>query len=128
MYINKKIIHFEDDEFLAELYKPKFKEAGFNYNHYLNPPSNKNELVELIINEKPDLIIMDILMPEIDGFEATKILKADKRTKDIPIIGFDNLSQPRDIKQAKDVGMADYFVKATFSPNGFIEKIKKFLD
>ncbi len=44
--MKNKIIHFEDDEFLAEMLGLKFKEAGFNYKHYLNPPSNKNKLIE----------------------------------------------------------------------------------
>ncbi len=126
--MNKQIIHFEDDQLLGELYKSKFQEAGFNnFKHYLNPPNNEAELIELILTEKPDLIIMGIIMPVMGGFEATTILRANEKTKNIPIIGLDNLSQPQDIKRAKEVGMVDYFIMASITPDKFVEKIKEFL-
>lgn len=120
-----KILIFEDDPFVAGIFLNKFREAGFEVKHYISPPNN---LVEEVIKEKPDIISMDIIMPEnMDGFEATKMLKADPRTKDIPIIGFSNLGLKEDIEKGIEVGMTDYLVTAHWTPNQYVEIIKDYL-
>jgi len=124
-----KVLHFEDDKILGELYKIKFIEAGFSeYKHYLNPPRTNKGLINLVIKEKPDLIVMDIIMPRMDGFEATKILKSNNVTKDIPIFGLCNMSQKEDIEKAIALGMTDYFICSRLTPSEIGTILKKFLN
>jgi CheY-like chemotaxis protein len=124
----KKILHFEDEEMLANMYSVKMKSEGFDYKLYLHPPGSKEKLVNLVLAESPDLIIMDIIMPVMDGFKATEILKSDSKTKDIPIIGLCNMGQKEDIQQAKDFGMLDYVVNSRIVPNKFVSRVKIFFD
>lgn len=123
-----KVLQFEDANFLAEMYEVSFKKDGFRYSHYSNPPEDPEQLVELVLKEKPDLISMGIIMPEMDGFGATRILKNDPRTKDVPIFGFDNLSQKEAFEEAMEAGMDDYFVMAHMMPNDYAGIIRKFLN
>ena len=122
----KKILHFEDEEMLANMYKSRFEKEGFQYQSYSYPPEDKEELINLILAEKPDLILTNILMPVMDGFAVTKVLKSDDRTKNIPIFALTNLGQKEDIKTGMDLGMTDYFVRANSTPAELIEKLKKY--
>ena len=122
----KKILHFEDEEMLANMYKSRFVKEGFQYQSYSYPPEDKEELINLILAEKPDLILTNILMPVMDGFAVTKVLKSDDRTKNIPIFALTNLGQKEDIKTGMDLGMTDYFVRANSTPAELIEKLKKY--
>lgn len=119
-----KILHFEDEQMLADMYGAKFVMEGLDYKHYPNPTLDP---VEIAISEKPDLIIMGIILPVMDGIRATKLLKADPRTKNIPVIGFDNLSQPEDFQRFRSAGMTDYWVLAQNTPIGIVHKVKQFL-
>jgi CheY-like chemotaxis protein len=122
-----KILIFEDEAFIVEILSNKFKEAGFEVKHYSSPFKN---FIEEVIKEKPDIISMDIVMPDpdIDGWEATRILKSDPRTKDIPIIGFSNLGLKKDIEKGIRVGMTDYLVTAHWTPGQYVEIIKEYLN
>lgn len=119
-----KITHFEDDTFLAGMYGTKFGMLGFEYAHHVNPSKDP---VSVVIKDKPDLIIMDIIMPVMDGFTATQLLKGDDRTKNIPILGLCNLGQQVDIQKAHDVGMVDYLVTAKHTPQELIDRVKDIL-
>ncbi|MFA6272457.1 MAG: response regulator [Patescibacteria group bacterium] len=120
-----KILHFEDDKFLTGMYAIKFKKVGFEYVNYENPTKDPASIVK---NEKPDLIIMDVIMPIMDGFEATKLIMADEAINTIPIIGFTSLSQELDVKRGMELGMKEYLVKAKFTPTQVVQKIGKMLD
>ncbi len=119
-----KVLHFEDDTFLSGMYMTKFRMEGFDYEPYASPTEDP---VSIVIKEKPDLIIMDILMPTMNGFDATTLLKSDKRTKDVPIFGLCNLGQPADIQKALDLGMIDYWVTAKHSPTEVVNRARKIL-
>ena len=121
---SKKILHFEDERMLRDMYGTKFQMLGFEFAGYESPTKNP---VKLVLKEKPDLIIMDIIMPVMDGYTATKILKDDKRTAQIPIVGLCNMGQKEDIQKALDLGMADYLVTAEHMPNDVVERVKKIL-
>jgi len=123
-----KILQFEDELFLADMYKMKFEEYGFEYKHYLQPPADREEFVNLVVKEKPSLISMDIIMPQIDGFTATEMLKADPRTKNIPIFGLSNLGQKEDVDKAFEVGMDNYFITASITPKEYLNAIRTFLE
>lgn len=116
-----RLLYFEDDAYLAEMFVSKLRDAGFEVHHHEHPPKN---VVELAIDARPDLILMDTIMPKMDGFEATEQLQADPRTRDVPVFGLSNLGQPEDIARAKQVGMRDYWVTAEHTPAEVIEQIR----
>ena len=118
----KKILQFEDEVDLAAIYAMSFAEAGLEYKHYLNPPKSKEKLINLVVKEEPDLIIMDILMPVMNGFEATKILRSAPQTQNIPIFGTSNMDAKTISKEIAESGMMDYFCTTEI---GSMEKILK---
>ena len=78
--------------------------------------------------EKPDLILLDIIMPYMDGLEVLKKIKSEERLKNIPIILLTNLSQKEEISQGLELGANDYLIKSHFTPSEVLEKIKKYLN
>lgn len=119
-----KILHFEDDSFLANMYRVKFTLEGFEYKNYECPFKDP---VKLVKKENPDLIIMDIIMPRMDGYHATELLKSDKDTEKIPIFGLCNMGQPEHVKKALDLGMIDYWITAHHMPDEVVNKVKSIL-
>ena len=120
--VNKKlIILVEDDEFLAELYATKLKLE--NYEVILATDGEKG--LKMIKEKKPDLILLDIILPKMDGFEILKAIKNEKELKDIPVILLTNLSQKDEVKKGLDLGANDYLIKAHFMPSEVVKKIKQ---
>lgn len=113
---------------MAEMYGLLFQQSGFDYRHYPNPPATDKGLVDLVLGEKPDLIIMDIMMPMMDGYQATKIIKGHPATADIPVIGLCNVWQVEEINKALAAGMADYLGKVHYKPSEVAGIIKEFLN
>ncbi len=120
---NIKILLVEDDPFLLSMYATKFEMEGFVV--VLAEDGEKG--LKLAGKEKPSIILLDVLLPKMDGFEVLKALKADKATKDIPVILLTNLSQRDDVEQGQALGAVDYLIKAHFMPSEVVEKIKKVL-
>lgn len=125
--IGKKILHFEDDRFIGGVFKVKFESEGFDFKPLAQTPEKSDDLIKLVLEEKPDLIIMGVILPVRDGYTATKILKSNKLTKNIPIFGLDDLGLAEDINQAIESGMTDYLVNAHYTPSEIVDIIKNFL-
>ena len=87
------ILLIEDEEMLANMYETKFKNEGFNIRKALDGETG----LALALAEKPDLILLDIILPKLDGFSVLKKLKADPKTKGVPIILLTNLGQDEDV-------------------------------
>lgn len=104
-----KILIVDDDEFLTTLFLRKFRNAGMDA-EVINIPDK--DFVEQVVKIKPDLISMDILMPKISGFDAVQMIKADPRTKDIPVIFLSNFSQEEEMKKGLALGAIDFLVTA----------------
>ena len=85
--IGKKILHFENDRFIGGVFEVKFESEGFDFKLLAQTPEKSDDLIKLVLEEKPDLIIMGVILPVRDGYTATKILKSNKLTKNIPIFG-----------------------------------------
>ena len=122
-----KILFFDDDEFLRNMYEVKLKQAGFAFAGYEHPTVAGNP-IELVLREKPDLISTDIIHPGgLDGFEFIKLLKNDVRTKDIPVICLTNFGEDQDVKRGLAMGAADYLVTGSTTPSELVDKIRKIL-
>lgn len=130
MYMNtpttpkKKILIFEDDTFLTGMYETKFKLDGLDVATYNNPSKDP---VSIVLKEKPDAISMNIVMPKMDGFTAIQLLKADTRTKDIPIIVLSSCGQQDDINKGLALGAIEYFVKSQHSPSEIVNRFRQIL-
>jgi CheY-like chemotaxis protein len=120
----KKILIIDDDEFLLDMYLTKFREAGFD----IEALFNAKEAIEKIRGGfSPDLILLDILMAGMDGFEFLDILKKENFLKDSKIIILSNLGQKEDIEKGLAKGADDYIVKAYFTPSEIVKKVKELL-
>jgi DNA-binding response OmpR family regulator len=117
----KKILVIEDDAFLRDLINKKLSSAGFAISEAADGESGLTSTQE----NKPDLILLDLLLPAIDGFEVLSKLKADPVTHPIPVIILSNLGQKEDIDKGLKLGAADYLIKAQFTPEEIIVKVKE---
>ena len=118
-----KILIAEDDKFLSNAYRVKFTKEGFE----VVMAGNGDEVLEKLKTFAPDLIILDLVMPNKDGFETLKSIKADIRLKDIPVIIASNLGQKDDIDLGLKLGAKDYIVKTDLSLSALITKIKSYI-
>ncbi|MBL7141864.1 response regulator [Patescibacteria group bacterium] len=115
-----KIALIEDDKFLLGAMNDKLLREGFS----VFTAVNGEGAMELIKKEKPDLILLDLIMPVKSGFEVLEDLKNDNELKNIPVIILSNLGQESDIEKGKELGAVDYLIKADFKMKEVIEKIK----
>ena len=115
-----KVLIVEDDQMLGDMYGTKFTAEGFT----VLRASDGAEGIKLARAEKPDAILLDVIMPKLDGFAALQELKADKTVAKIPVIMLTNLGQEEDVKKGKELGAADYFVKANQTPSEIVAKVK----
>lgn len=119
-----KILIVEDDTFLSNMYSTKFNLEGFNV---LTATDGESGL-EMAIKEKPEIILLDILLPKMDGFTVLDKLKKDVGTKDIPVIMLTNLGQKDDVKKGFEKKATGYLIKAHFMPSEVVQKVKETLD
>lgn len=117
-----KILIIDDDEFLLDMYSTKFKEAGFS----VEIAKSGTEALEKCKVFAPDAILVDIVMPNMDGFETIKLLR-EKIGKSVKIIVLSNLEQRDNGDKAFSLGSDDYIRKADFTPSQVLEKVKKIL-
>ena len=113
----------EDDKFYANIYRVKFAKEGFD----TRLASDGDEALRMAREKKPDLILLDLIMPRKDGFETLKEIKADPELKDIRVVIFSNLSQDEDVKRVMDAGAHDYIVKANISLQDMVSRVKGYL-
>ncbi|PLX25705.1 response regulator [Candidatus Parcubacteria bacterium] len=115
-----KILLIEDEEMLANMYEVKFKNEGFELFKALDGAQG----LEMAKNTQPDFILLDIIMPKVDGFSVLKSLKEDETTKNIPVMMLTNLGQDEDIERGKQMGAVGYLVKANITPAEVVEAVK----
>jgi sigma-B regulation protein RsbU (phosphoserine phosphatase) len=119
----KKILIAEDDKFLSSAYRLKLTKAGFE----VTIASDGQQLLDILKNYFPDLILLDLVMPIVDGFDALKEIRANPKFKSIPIIVASNLGQKEDSDRAKALGATDFVIKSDLSLDMLIEKINKLI-
>ena len=116
----KKILIVEDDKFLRELISQKLVKEGYD----IGSAIDGEEGVKKIKDEKPDLVLLDLILPGIDGFEVLTQMKEMPSTSSIPVIILSNLGQKEDMDKALAGGAEDFMVKAHFTPSEIVAKIK----
>lgn len=122
----KKPVHIllvEDDTFLANIYKTKFELEGFK----VSVADNGEDGLADVKKKKPDIVLLDILLPKMDGFSVLKHIKDDAATQKTPVIFLTNLGQKEDVEKGLALGAVDYLIKAHFKPSETVEKVKKAL-
>ena len=118
-----KILLVEDDVFLSSLLKNRFVKEGFE----VALARDGEEAFNLLKNNTPDLILLDIILPKKSGFELMEDLRSNPQLREAPIIILSNLGQPEDIVRGQQLGAIEYFIKAKTSIDDLIEKVKEFL-
>ena len=121
--MGKKILVIDDEEYIVKMLALKLKEVGYDCISCVTT----QEGIKAAKEQKPNLIIMDIMMPNINGLEATEILKNDPDTSDIPVIILSAKSLEEDQEKAREIG-ADGFISKPILPQKLLEKIHKFLN
>jgi DNA-binding response OmpR family regulator len=117
------VLIVEDDPFLSNIYQTKFDMEGFKVSTSDNGQSGLDDAKK----KKPDIILLDILLPKMDGFTVLEHLKGDPEVKDIPVLLLTNLGQKDDVEKGLKLGAADYLIKAHFKPQETVDKVKKIL-
>lgn len=118
-----KILIIEDDRYISKMYQLKLSLDGFD----VQVADNGRIGVDKVKEFKPDIILTDILMPEMDGFDVIKAVKADDETKTIPILIMSNLGQEDHIQKGLELGALGYIVKSQYTPSKVVDKIKEIL-
>ncbi len=120
-----KILVIEDDQFLRDLINKKLTNEGFETESAIDG----QEGLQKALTASPHLILLDIILPVLDGFEVLKQIRnqPDKKIAQIPIVLLSNLGQESDVEKGKALGADDYLIKAAFTTDEIVEKIKKVL-
>ena len=119
----KKILLIEDDKFLLKLYSDKLNREGFEVSMSITGEEGLGKVAA----EKPDLVLLDIILPQKNGFDILSEIKLNSATKNIPVIILTNLGQDSDIKTGFELGAVDYLVKTDFSITKLPEIVRKYL-
>lgn len=115
-----KIAIIEDDPVIHQMYRMKFEAAGFD----VQLASDGERGVALVESFQPDLILLDMQMPHMNGFEALTRIRAQEWGKDIPVIILTNMGEEESPKELRELGIESYIVKADLTPSQVIERVK----
>jgi len=121
--MSNKILIAEDDEILGRILSEKLKK----WNYQVRLAKNGVEALEMIEADKPDLLLLDILMPVKNGMEVLEEMAQKGYTKEVAVIIISNSGQPVEIEKAKSLGVEDYLIKTNFDPEDVLEKVTKVL-
>lgn len=115
------ILIVEDDVFLSDLYKTKFNLEGFK----VSTAFDGEKGIEMVGKVKPDIVLLDLILPKKSGFEVLEAVRTNEVTSDLPVILLTNLSQKEDVKKGLKLGANDYLIKAHFMPSEVVDKIRE---
>lgn len=121
--VKQKLLIIEDDRFIAKMYQTKLNLEGFE----VEVAENGVIGVEKIKSFGPDLVLLDIIMPEMDGFAVLEAIRDDDTINSTSVVVMSNLAQEDHLKRAKALGAKDYIVKSQFTPMDVVKKIKEVL-
>ncbi len=117
-----RVLIIEDDQFLRDLLTTKLEKENFDVISAIDGPGG----IDKILNEKADIVLLDIILPEIDGFEILKRIRSNAQIEiaRVPIILLSNLGQEADVEKGRQLGADDYLIKSNFTIDEIIEKIR----
>lgn len=118
----KRILLIEDEKILAQMYKEEFEKEGFE----VILAFDAQEGFKLAKEKKPNLILLDIILPKINGISFLEWIKKDKVLSQIPIVVISNYDDPRTKKEALKLGVKEYLLKTDFTPKELVQKIKNY--
>lgn len=121
--MKEKILIVDDTDFYINAYRTKLLGEGY----IVNTARNGVEAIKSIAVDKPDLILLDLMMPVMDGFKVLQTIKLDANLKEIPVVVFSAKGATEEIGKAIAAGATDFLVKATITPNKVVDKIKQVL-
>jgi len=119
----KSILLVEDDQFLIEIYTTKFKQAGFS----IGKAEDGKECLKKLKEETPDLLLLDIVLPSLNGWEILRKIREDEVLKNIKVVILSNLGEKQEIEKGIKLGAVRYLVKAHYTPSEVVEEVKKIL-
>ena len=119
--MKKKILFIEDEEILLTLLQKKLTNEGYE----VSIARDGKQGLKKIREELPDLVLLDILMPRMSGFEVMEEMNKDAKLKKIPVIVISNSGQPLEIDRIRGLGAKDWLIKTQFNPQEVVEKVKK---
>ena len=117
------VLIIEDDSYISDMYKIKLESENFEV------ATAKDGIIgiKMLEKQKPDIILLDVVMPKMDGFDVLKIIKKNIELKGIPVVLLTNLGQKENVEKGFDLGADSYIIKAHFTPSEVIEKIREVL-
>lgn len=121
--VRHKVMIVEDEETLSQMYAFKFEKEGFE----VRVARDGESALDAVTSFHPDIILLDIILPKIDGFSVLEELKKNAATKKIPVIMLTNLGQDEDMAKGKKMGAVDYLVKADCTPIQVVEKVRAYV-
>ena len=119
-----KIAIIEDDPVISQMYRFKFEAAEFE----VQLANNGKRGIEMVKNFQPDLILLDLQMPEMNGADALEIIRKNEWGKNIPVIILTNMGEEESPKKLRNLGIHSYIVKANLTPNQVLKRVQEALD
>ncbi|OGY83063.1 MAG: hypothetical protein A3F54_04520 [Candidatus Kerfeldbacteria bacterium RIFCSPHIGHO2_12_FULL_48_17] len=113
----------EDEQILADIIKQKLEQHGF----IVDLATDGDEGLQKILANRPDMVLLDVLLPKKNGYQVLEYLRTHADTKDLPVLVISNSGQPVEIDRILELGVCDYLIKAEFTPQDVIDKVEKCL-
>ncbi|MEA2097470.1 MAG: response regulator [Patescibacteria group bacterium] len=119
-----KVLIIEDDSYISDMYKIKFESENFE----TIIANNGVKGLKFLEKNVPDIILLDIVMPKVDGFSVLKEIKKNLKLNEVPVVFLTNLSQKENIERGFELGASSYIIKAHFTPSEVVKKIREVLE
>jgi len=121
--IKKKILLVEDDPLIIKIYSSRLEQDGFE----VEVASRGNEVLRKLKEQKYDLVLLDLVLPELTGFEILEKIRKEKEFSDLKVLVLSNLGEKENISKANRFGVVDYLVKARYTPREVVEEVSRIL-
>ena len=122
--IKKTIMIAEDDAFIGDIYEVKLKDAGYNV---ILASNGRDAIEKLEAGARPNIMLLDIVMPYMDGFDVLEAISHRPEWKEIPVVLLTNLSQKEDVDRGMALGAKDFLIKSHFTPSDVLAKVQKYM-
>lgn len=121
--MRQKVLLVEDSKAIQQIYRHKLTLEQFQ----VTTADNGMEAIKLLSQEKPDIVLLDLMMPVMDGYKVLQVIKTDPKLSNIPVLVFSAKGQQEEVEKALNLGAAGFIVKSTTKPNEVVEKIRSVL-